>query len=538
MPANELYQQILQHDVISFDIFDTLLERAFHTPSDLFYYIEAVEDEAGFANARIAAERQAFAQNSKNDRKIYEVTFDQIYNIIDKRYSHLKKKELFYEQKTITATQFGKSLYNYAVSQGKDIVVVSDTYLDEKFIENILETRGYTKYNRLFVSSSHNKTKRDGNLFSLVSEYLGNSLNEVLHIGDNPHADVLRAAQAGIHSALYISDAKNDYLWRSDRLRKLLRTVQGQDADQYSKLSILTAISSRCPLNMQENGFWAQIGFHFAGPMVVGFAQWIKQYAQNIGADHVMFLARDGHLIRQAFAKLAPNQPHSYHFLNRAVVKQLKSDPALKKAYSEHLENLGIDRQKILMIDVGSVNFTTQRFLKGLELDIHGGYWITGCDNRELSYRSYFAETTTINEQNDLLRGCGIVEFFMSAPIAPIVGISEKEDAFEPLFQSVAHHHEVRRIEMLKAIEIGFQIFLDVYMKKIGEMNPIFTAKDIVNWVNLLLHSPTTEEKKEFMRVYHASDDAHSLYVRQFPNFRSLIFKKILIYIKDLINVR
>lgn len=56
---NEAKSEVLKYDVISFDIFDTLLLRPFIKPTDLFWYIETKYDIQGFCQARILAEVQS-----------------------------------------------------------------------------------------------------------------------------------------------------------------------------------------------------------------------------------------------------------------------------------------------------------------------------------------------------------------------------------------------------------------------------------------------------------------------------------------------
>ena len=64
---NSLKQMILKHDVISFDIFDTLLLRPYVKPTDLFEHLEKLENLSGFANARIKAEKIARELSSYED---------------------------------------------------------------------------------------------------------------------------------------------------------------------------------------------------------------------------------------------------------------------------------------------------------------------------------------------------------------------------------------------------------------------------------------------------------------------------------------
>jgi len=537
MHRQELHSKILNYKTISFDLFDTLIERCFYTPSDLFFYIESIENAPGFASARILVEKNFYNQKKNSDYVRYEVTYDEIYTLIDKKYQYLKQKELHHESNAITATQAGRDLFWHAFNHGKEIIITSDTYHDELFIQRLINNLGYTGYKHLLVSSAKNKTKRNGNLFNLVSDLVQHDRSEVLHIGDNLHADVAIPQTFGFHCAPYVEPSRSNYITQGRRYRKQFDPTY-LDANSRAKRSILMALSSRYPLEIQQKGFWDSIGFYFAGPMIVDFVQWIIDYANDINADHVMFLARDGHFLEQAFSELAFTPKHTYYPLTRAVVQQLESDECKRAEFLDHVKALGLDKQKILMVDVGSVNFSAQTFLSGIGLNIHGAYWIVGGHNKNLSYRTYFEETASIDEESDIFRASGIVELFMSAPLPPIIGVSCSNGVFEPIHQTELNNHELLRIEILKSVEKGFNAFLALYQEKAGRTQPRFGAKEIIHWTNLLLHTPTTKEKNYLRKVYHASNDQHNHYSKQFKFLDFDLFKQFHSLMKEIINVR
>ena len=55
--SDDLKNKINKAEVISFDIFDTLLLRPYLKPTDLFRHMEEVYHANGFATARIEAEK-------------------------------------------------------------------------------------------------------------------------------------------------------------------------------------------------------------------------------------------------------------------------------------------------------------------------------------------------------------------------------------------------------------------------------------------------------------------------------------------------
>ena len=57
-----IIKQIEEYDVVSFDIFDTLLKRNIKKPTDVFKYMEKKYNKEGFFNERIEAEKRARAK--------------------------------------------------------------------------------------------------------------------------------------------------------------------------------------------------------------------------------------------------------------------------------------------------------------------------------------------------------------------------------------------------------------------------------------------------------------------------------------------
>ena len=176
-----IYQLIDQYDVISFDIFDTLLVRPYVKPTDLFYHLELLENLSGYADARIQAERDA-------RKKIPEATLDEIYSELH-GYPGMKDKEKQLEAQVLTANSEIKLIYNYAKMKGKRIVIVSDNYLPEKFLKSVLRRNGYTGFANIYVSCEYRKNKGSGTLFKEVIKHERVYPQSILHIGDNAHSD-------------------------------------------------------------------------------------------------------------------------------------------------------------------------------------------------------------------------------------------------------------------------------------------------------------------------------------------------------------
>lgn len=110
-----IYEEIKKHEIISFDIFDTLLIRPYVKPTDLFLHIEKLYKIKGFHKNRIEAEKLARGKYIDCE----EITLNQIYEEIDDRYKGFKEIEIELEERILTIHKENKKIYDYALSIGK-----------------------------------------------------------------------------------------------------------------------------------------------------------------------------------------------------------------------------------------------------------------------------------------------------------------------------------------------------------------------------------------------------------------------------------
>ncbi len=139
---NRIKKAINKYSVISFDIFDTLLQRKVSTPSDVFDLVEKEYNKLssipirGFKQIRIEAELKSKKQSLTEETNIYS-----IYNMLpyDKEVRDLLLQlELKIERIELSARQEIKALYDYAAFLRKEVIIISDMYLPVGFIEEIL----------------------------------------------------------------------------------------------------------------------------------------------------------------------------------------------------------------------------------------------------------------------------------------------------------------------------------------------------------------------------------------------------------------
>lgn len=200
---------------ISFDIFDTLVVRPFHTPSDLLVlldnkYFELTNSKTSFKKIRIESEFLVRGEVAKRDRNIQDVTITEIYDYISYTYKidkevtdKLKEFEISLEVELCTPRKVSKEIFDMLLYVGKDVILVSDMYLEHNHILAILQKNGYVNFKKLYLSSELKKTKGSCELFEIVIQDLNCKPSEIMHLGDNYNSDVRSANKAGLIGVYY-----------------------------------------------------------------------------------------------------------------------------------------------------------------------------------------------------------------------------------------------------------------------------------------------------------------------------------------------
>lgn len=303
--------------VISFDVFDTLVMRIL-SPDDLYECIEKYlvntkgEHFKDFAENRVRAERQL--KNKSNSYTLDEIYSETKYS--DEEQHELVKIEREFETNNIVVKPEGKWLYHEALETRKQIVCTSDMYLDSKTIQMILHNCGYDEIAKIYVSCENGRTKRTGDLFSVVCKDLKIEYKELLHIGDSARSDFLMPIAKGVHA------------------KRLSKKNETRTKPEY----------------------YYQLGFSLFGVLVYEFCRWIHDQRNN---KNLVFLAREGVFLSECYHELFPEDQFEILYVSREAVSKGVALTALKnKNYRDIREILGFQKRE-----------TVEKFIKRIGAD-------------------------------------------------------------------------------------------------------------------------------------------------------------------------
>lgn len=296
------FQDDWDFQVLSCDLFDTLIFRTMAKPEDVF--IETAKeaqrkkkmsnfiDPVEFARLRIEADRRARQQLNT------EVTIDEIYDqfpdFIGDRIE-IKKIEFEIEKACVYLNPSVASLIEEARRKSKQVVFLSDMYFTEKHIRELLHAAGFdfSHVDRIFMSCDWRKTKHgEGRLFEhLLSVYPDVRPEKIVHLGDHPLSDVENPRKYGIRSIHY---------GRHDLMPDIceLESVQPQRVigEWVSLRRLHTHLNAHLP---PKQRFWHAIGGTVIGPLYSLFAEWVVDVAVLEGYKAIYPVMRGGCLLEQ-----------------------------------------------------------------------------------------------------------------------------------------------------------------------------------------------------------------------------------------------
>ena len=313
--VKEMTEELLKYDVISFDMFDTLIFRPLSEPADVFFF---VGEELGIPDFK-SIRRKASA--SARHKKLLEcghteVTLKEIWDEFEKITGTDSetgmRAELEAEKKLCYANPFMLEVWNAVKEKKKRIIVVSDMYVSSKDLGDILSSNGFTGAEKIYVSCEHGRNKAKGDLFELVKKDLGDA--SVVHVGDNEISDGVNAKKNGFVICRYPQVRRNMLLYRPF------------DMSSITGSAYRGIVSNHIYNGLSKFSKEYEFGFIYGGLFVLGYCNFIHEQAVKTKADKLFFLSRDGETLKKVYDSLFPSENTEYVYWSRRAALLLTAD--------------------------------------------------------------------------------------------------------------------------------------------------------------------------------------------------------------------
>ena len=334
---------INQYDVVSFDIFDTLLIRDTDTHFKLWR-----SRSRSFAYQRTFAEVTARVRARFNH--IYEIDQQDIYRYMPRKW-HLKDEVQLEDDHLFINPEILRLIMDM-LGLGKKIVLVSDTHFDSTTLLNWLTARGLPRL-KVFTSQEFQLPKSRG-LFEKVRTLESIDVSSWLHIGDNEISDYQAPRKLGI-SALHYPKIKYQVIETGVLSIKALNWFLKKGPignDSYAKFlsnyGLVRYESKRERLNSLE-----LLGAIISAPIANAIAKQVATNHQFGDETEYWFVSRDGWLPYLAFLNTYPNKVARYFKTSRKMLNHEK--------YDEYIRTLVGSKGSVVLYDLGWRGSTLKR---------------------------------------------------------------------------------------------------------------------------------------------------------------------------------
>lgn len=292
-------------EVVSFDLFDTLLTRRTlsfeeirqlssarlmrHLDRRLFGTPETVSDRRHHA-ANVLRDSVALATREPPLQAIVERLLAAGGGMDEDKRRRLAEDavafELALEREALVAHADAGTVLAALRRAGKRVVALSDMYFSPTDMNTLLEANGLRHFfDEVFISTGIGETKHEGRVFDVVRRRLGVSPDRILHVGDNAVSDVGNAVAAG---------------WSAARIGNHFPPVpQPEPLDGEALLVDL------------------------ASDIMAAFLMAVMMRARMNAARRVFFLSRDATVMRRLWERVRQANPHLAAEFHGIEVKEL-----------------------------------------------------------------------------------------------------------------------------------------------------------------------------------------------------------------------
>ncbi|QFJ56110.1 rhamnan synthesis F family protein [Pseudobutyrivibrio xylanivorans] len=350
-----LIMKLVAYDVISFDIFDTLITRTVYEPDDVFRLLERIifnkyGKKVDFLKLRKAAESAAtekYGAMTTIDKIYVEVARDKTIGDIA---MDIKKLEIELETAVCIPRHDMVEVYNAMKSMGKHVILVSDMYLNRVEVVGLLHKCGIAYYDELLISCEVGARKDDGTMWNMVLANMPK--DRFIHVGDNFRSDSQILMDRGVASHIVLNP--RDMLTLSD-FSYFGKLAKRSLADSVIVGQAVNGGIFNSPFAFDESGSlhfksMYDFGYTTMGPLMARFTQWIVDENTKSG-ERLLLLAREGYMLERlikGYCQAKGQQvPDIHYFLTSrraCAVPALENDEdireLIKQKYQGSFSNL------------------------------------------------------------------------------------------------------------------------------------------------------------------------------------------------------
>ncbi|WP_342110973.1 rhamnan synthesis F family protein [Methylobacterium sp. SI9] len=299
-------------DLVSFDLFDTLVSRPARRPDAVLKLVEhRIATEEGrpiplFTERRAAENRARAHKHHQGDVNLSEIYTELAASgtipgdVVARAHTLEKRIDLG----ALLPRPEVIAVLRAAHDHGKRIVLMTDTYYEEADIRGILRAIGIADlFAALYVSNAVGARKDRGDLWRHVEEAEAVPRARWLHVGDNEHSDIQAAC-----------DRRIPYLHVAHPAKILAQGGFVRDEGGLAETWASDLVIGHAMLTLGRNPFLGRAGPPYLtlgsaravgsvvfGPLMLLFMSWLIRHEALGRVERLFFLAREGDFLVKVY---------------------------------------------------------------------------------------------------------------------------------------------------------------------------------------------------------------------------------------------
>lgn len=362
-----LWQMIEKADVVSFDLFETLVTRKVSVYTDIFELLDLYLKKKrilipDFSKLRLYAEKELSRQKSPKLVEIYEFVLKRSgCNGISAEELAIMEWELDF--KTMTArVEVCEVLKKIVAESDRKVVITTDCYYSLDQVRMIVDQIVRCSVDQILVSSEYGTSKTQS-LFGVLNSLYPDET--ILHIGDDEAADIVAAQKYGFHTCRVYSGADLYDCVGGLGLEEGIKTLSDR-----IKAGMLVANLFNSPFWFEEENQRVsvssafQIGYLFCAPMITDFVFWLKKKTEEQVYGQLLFCARDGFLPEKLYRRISPDTKAVYFLTSRTAAIRAGVETDRDIDYIESMKYFGSSEESLKTrfgIDAAGLNESERR---------------------------------------------------------------------------------------------------------------------------------------------------------------------------------
>lgn len=307
----ELQWLLAQGEIVSFDIFDTLIMRYVAKPALVneiirFKVEDLLECDFDFPTLRIKAEELARQKKSVGDVTLDEIyqSFAELTALDAETCKKIRELEISTELELILPRKDVVDWLNEIIKRGHKVWLISDMYMQTPDLERLLNKCGVKGYEKLLISSETGLRKDTAAIWNDLAEK--DFASKLIHIGDNEVSDLQLPGDRkfGIYHIMSAVNLFSQIPFGRSLLEQLGGkfslyagiflgiTLANKFQSPFRLRGELTDGTNRLILkNFRDLGYWLY------GTPILTFILWLIQRTKADNIKRILFLARDGYFL-------------------------------------------------------------------------------------------------------------------------------------------------------------------------------------------------------------------------------------------------